>query len=100
MGHRVIDAMLVADSIEDVLAVVDIPLAGMYPFSPSDLDGKAHGACGLERQPTLVPVRPAGDIAFRGAADQSDRLAAECEWMFGVGSDDLDLVMEAKQSAP
>ena len=48
----------------------------------SDLDGKAHGAYGLEGTVALVLVRPDGHIAFRGAADRPDRLAAYCAKVF------------------
>ncbi|MBL6081210.1 FAD-dependent monooxygenase [Belnapia sp. T18] len=49
----------------------------------SDLDGKAHGAYGLEGETTLVLIRPDGHIAFRGAADEPHRLAAYCRKVFG-----------------
>lgn len=49
----------------------------------SDLDGRAHGAYGLEGQPALVLVRPDGHIAFRSGADQPDRLIAYCGKVFG-----------------
>lgn len=58
------------------VAAGDVPLL-------SDLDGKAHGAYGLEGQPALVLVRPDGHIAFRDAADRADRLAAYCRRVFG-----------------
>ncbi|MEG9527293.1 MAG: FAD-dependent monooxygenase [Hyphomicrobiales bacterium] len=48
----------------------------------SDLDGKAHGAYGLEGRPALVLVRPDGHIAFRGDADRADRLVAYCRKAF------------------
>ena len=48
----------------------------------SDLDGKAHGAYGLEGKPALVLVRPDGHIAFRDAAGRSDRLSAYCRRVF------------------
>jgi 3-(3-hydroxy-phenyl)propionate hydroxylase len=44
----------------------------------SDLDGKAHGAYGLEGQPSLVLVRPDRHIAYRDAAGRPERLAAYC----------------------
>lgn len=50
----------------------------------SDLDGKAHGAYGLEGQPALVLVRPDGHIAYRDAADQPERLAAYCRRVFAT----------------
>lgn len=50
----------------------------------SDMDGKAHGAYGLEGRPALVLVRPDGHIAFRGDADRADRLAAYCRKTFGA----------------
>lgn len=53
----------------------------------SDLDGKAHGAYGLEGQPAIVLVRPDGHIAFRATSDQAERLAAYCLRIFGSGSD-------------
>ena len=49
----------------------------------SDLDGKAHGAYGLEGQPAVILVRPDGHIAFRGTADRPDRLAGYCRRVFG-----------------
>ncbi|MCG5249499.1 FAD-dependent monooxygenase [Methylorubrum extorquens] len=49
----------------------------------SDLDGKAHGAYGLEGQPALVLVRPDGHIAFRGPADKPGQLRAYCARVFG-----------------
>ena len=52
----------------------------------SDLDGKAHGAYGLEGETALVLIRPDGHIAFRGAADRPDRLAAYCRKVFGEPS--------------
>lgn len=58
------------------LAVDDVPAL-------SDLDGKAHGAYGLEGQPAILLIRPDGHIAFRDAADRSDRLAAYCRRVFG-----------------
>lgn len=48
----------------------------------SDLDGKAHGAYGLEGQSALVLVRPDGHIAYRGAADRPERLTAYCRRTF------------------
>ena len=50
----------------------------------SDLDGKAHGAYGLEGEAALVLVRPDGHVAFRGAVDRPDRLAAYCRKVFGA----------------
>ena len=50
----------------------------------SDLDGKAHGAYGLEGEAALVLVRPDGHIAFRDAADRPDRLSAYCRKIFGA----------------
>lgn len=50
----------------------------------SDLDGKAHGAYGLEGQPAVILVRPDGHIAFRDTADRHDRLAAYCHRIFGT----------------
>ncbi len=50
----------------------------------SDMDGKAHGAYGLEGRPALVLVRPDGHIAFRGDADRADRLVAYCRRVFGA----------------
>lgn len=50
----------------------------------SDMDGKAHGAYGLEGRPALVLVRPDGHIAFRGDADRADRLVAYCRKTFGA----------------
>ena len=54
----------------------------------SDLDGKAHGAYGLEREAALVLIRPDGHIAFRGVADRADRLATYCRKVFGAEGDD------------
>ena len=51
----------------------------------SDLDGKAHGAYGLEARPAVILVRPDGHIAFRDAADRPERLAAYCRRIFGDG---------------
>ncbi|WP_458097943.1 FAD-dependent monooxygenase [Roseomonas sp. WA12] len=50
----------------------------------SDLDGKAHGAYGLEGTPALVLVRPDGHIAFRDEASGGERLAAYCNRIFGA----------------
>ena len=50
----------------------------------SDLDGRAHGAYGLEGRPALVLVRPDGHIAFRGDADRADRLESYCRKVFGA----------------
>jgi 2-polyprenyl-6-methoxyphenol hydroxylase-like FAD-dependent oxidoreductase len=44
----------------------------------SDMDGKAHGAYGLEGRPALVLVRPDGHIAFRADAERIDLLTAYC----------------------
>ncbi len=55
----------------------------------SDLDGKAHGAYGLEGESALVLVRPDGHIAFRGAAHRADRLAAYCAKVFGTGDETI-----------
>ena len=52
----------------------------------SDLDGKAHGTYGLEGEAALVLIRPDGHIAFRDAADRSDRLAAYCRKVFDAAS--------------
>ncbi|WP_298957615.1 FAD-dependent monooxygenase [uncultured Methylobacterium sp.] len=52
----------------------------------SDLDGKAHGAYGLEGQPALVLVRPDGHVAFRDAADRPERLTAYCRRVFAAGA--------------
>lgn len=49
----------------------------------SDLDGKAHGAYGLEGQAALLLIRPDGHIAFRDTAERHDRLAAYCQRVFG-----------------
>jgi 3-(3-hydroxy-phenyl)propionate hydroxylase len=48
----------------------------------SDMDGRAHGAYGLEGRPALVLVRPDGHIAFRGNADRIDSLKAYCRKVF------------------
>ncbi|TXN00730.1 NAD(P)-binding protein [Methylobacterium sp. WL64] len=48
----------------------------------SDLDGKAHGAYGLEGEAALVLVRPDGHVAFRGAADHPHDLTAYCHKVF------------------
>ncbi|MCI2246177.1 FAD-dependent monooxygenase [Xanthomonas sp. PPL568] len=48
-----------------------------------DLDGLAHGAYGIERQPAMVLVRPDGHIAFRGPLDAPDLLRAYCARIFG-----------------
>jgi 2-polyprenyl-6-methoxyphenol hydroxylase-like FAD-dependent oxidoreductase len=61
------------------LAVGDVPML-------SDLDGKAHGAYGLEGRPGVVLIRPDGHIAFRAAAERHDRLAAYCHRIFGTGA--------------
>ncbi|GJE04541.1 hypothetical protein [Methylobacterium isbiliense] len=50
----------------------------------SDMDGKAHGAYGLEGRPALVLVRPDGHIAFRGDAERADELVAYCRKTFGA----------------
>ncbi|GJD92715.1 Pentachlorophenol 4-monooxygenase [Methylobacterium hispanicum] len=50
----------------------------------SDMDGKAHGAYGLEARPALVLVRPDGHVAFRCEADRADRLVAYCRKAFGA----------------
>lgn len=50
----------------------------------SDLDGKAHGAYGLEGRPALVLVRPDGHIAFRADAEAGDALAAYARRVFGA----------------
>ncbi|MBB2964756.1 hypothetical protein [Methylobacterium sp. R2-1] len=60
-------------------------VAGEAPVL-SDLDGKAHGAYGLEGQPALVLVRPDGHIAFRGSADHTEQLTAYCVRVFGDAS--------------
>ncbi|KQO76389.1 FAD-dependent monooxygenase [Methylobacterium sp. Leaf88] len=57
--------------------------AGEVPML-SDLDGKAHGAYGLEGQPSIVLVRPDGHIAYRDAADRPERLAAYCRRVFVI----------------
>lgn len=59
--------------------------AGRVPVL-SDLDGKAHGAYGLEGQPSTVLVRPDGHIAYRDAADRPERLAAYCRRIFASAS--------------
>ena len=59
------------------LNVADVPVL-------SDLDGKAHGAYGLEGRPALVLVRPDGHIAFRGAADHPEHLTSYCKKVFGA----------------
>ena len=53
----------------------------------ADRDGHAHSAFGLEGQPALVLVRPDGHIAFRGPADEPERLRAYCEKVFGPARD-------------
>lgn len=50
----------------------------------SDLDGKAHGAYGLEGKTTLVLIRPDGHIAFRGPAGRPELLKMYCERVFGT----------------
>ena len=62
-----------------LVADVDVPVL-------SDLDGKAHGAYGLEGRPALVLVRPDGHIAFRGEAGRTDHLVAYCRRVFGPGA--------------
>lgn len=52
----------------------------------SDLDGKAHGAYGLEGEAALLLVRPDGHVAFRGPAGRPERLATYCRKVFGAGS--------------
>ncbi len=63
----------------------------------SDLDGKAHGAYGLEGETALVLVRPDGHIAFRGAADRPDRLAAYCAKVFGAKGGNIVSATDANQ---
>lgn len=60
-----------------VFDVVDTPVL-------SDMDGKAHGAYGLEGRPALVLVRPDGHISFRCDADRTDHLTAYCHKVFGL----------------
>lgn len=48
----------------------------------SDLDYEAHAAYGLS-SPSLVLIRPDGHIAYRGPADEPEKLAAYCERVFG-----------------
>ena len=54
----------------------------------SDMDGKAHAAYGLEGKPALVLIRPDGHIAFRDAANRSDRLMIYCRKVFGDRASD------------
>jgi 3-(3-hydroxy-phenyl)propionate hydroxylase len=65
-----------------VLAGPSLEVGGVPRLS--DLDGKAHGAYGLEGQPAVILVRPDGHIAFRDTADRQDRLAAYCRRIFGT----------------
>lgn len=58
-----------------LIAAAEVPVL-------SDLDGRAHGAYGLEGRPALVLVRPDGHIAFRSGADRTDRLIAYCRALF------------------
>jgi 3-(3-hydroxy-phenyl)propionate hydroxylase len=60
-----------------VIEAADVPVL-------SDLDGKAHGAYGLNGQPALVLVRPDGHIAFRDTAERPERLAAYCRRVFAI----------------
>ena len=53
----------------------------------SDMDGKAHGAYGLEGRASLVLVRPDGHIAFRADADRVDQLTGYCRKVFGPASE-------------
>lgn len=50
----------------------------------SDLDGRAHAAYGVDGTPALILVRPDGHIAFRGPADEPERLRAYCHKVFGA----------------
>ncbi|TGE01112.1 FAD-dependent monooxygenase [Methylobacterium nonmethylotrophicum] len=54
----------------------------------SDMDGRAHGAYGLEGRPALVLIRPDGHIAFRGDADRTGHLQAYCLRVFGAAPGD------------
>lgn len=50
----------------------------------SDLDGRAHGAYGVEGRPALVLVRPDGHIAFRSGGEAGETLAAYARRVFGA----------------
>ena len=63
-----------------VLAGPVVEAAGVPVLS--DLDGKAHGAYGLDGRPALVLIRPDGHIAYRDTADDPARLAAYCRRVF------------------
>lgn len=52
----------------------------------SDMDGKAHGAYGLEGRPALAMVNPDGHLAFRADAERVDQLTAYCRKVFGSAS--------------
>jgi len=52
----------------------------------SDMDGRAHGAYGLEGRPALVLVRPDGHIAFRADGDRIEHLTAYCRKVFCLAS--------------
>ena len=73
-------------------------IAGEIPIL-SDLDGKVHGAYGLEGEAALVLIRPDGHIAFRGAAGRPDRLAAYCRKVFGAEGGQTAPAAEAEQLA-
>lgn len=68
----------------------------------SDMDGKAHGAYGLEGRPALVLVRPDGHIAGRFDADRSEPLTAYCRTVFGAAADEApdDTPDETPDEAP
>lgn len=65
----------------------------------SDLDGKAHGAYGLEGEAALVLIRPDGHIAFRDAADRPNRVAAYCRKVFGAEVKETISAIQAKPRA-
>lgn len=71
-----------------VLAAPLTPKAAASPATRlADRDGHAHSAFGLEGIPALVLVRPDGHLAFRGPADEPERLRQYCEKVFGLAPD-------------
>jgi 3-(3-hydroxy-phenyl)propionate hydroxylase len=65
----------------------------------SDMDGKAHGAYGLEGRPALVLVRPDGHIAFRADGDRIEHLTAYCRKVFRTASADAAPVPMREETA-
>ena len=66
------------------LVLAGLSLGVVHATVLSDMDGKAHRACGLGAGSALILVRPDGHVAFRAPADGTKASVSCCRRILGA----------------